>query len=236
MLTIDRRRAGVAPDVRVLDLGCGAGRHTFDALRARAAVVALDWSTADVAEVVGMVGAMLEVGEIAHCGFGPLVADAVDLPFDDGTFDVVVASEIFEHLAADRAAIGEVARVLRPGGTLALSVPRAAPERVNWMLSRAYHSVEGGHLRIYRRRALERLLVGAGLAVTGRTYRHGLHTPYWWLRCIVGVDRTDQRLVAAFHRFLVWDMMCAPRLTRGLDFLLNPILGKSLVLYCRKPS
>jgi SAM-dependent methyltransferase len=234
VLTIDRKRAGIVPGARVLDLGCGAGRHTFDALRSGAAVVALDRSASDVTSVVGMVGAMVEVGEIVAGGFGPLVANALSLPFRDGTFDTVVASEIFEHLADDRAALGEVTRVLRPGGTLALSVPRAMPERVNWMLSRAYHSVEGGHLRIYRRRSLERLLTAAGLAVTGRAYRHGLHTPYWWLRCIVGVDRADQRLVAAFHRFLVWDLMRAPRLTRGLDYLLNPILGKSLVLYCRK--
>jgi SAM-dependent methyltransferase len=235
VLTIDRERAGTVRGSRVLDVGCGQGRHTFDAARAGATVVALDHSAADVSSTAGMLVALGEGGEIPM-PFGPLVADATAMPFANGVFDVVVASEILEHLADDRLAIDEAVRVLRAGGTLAVSVPRRGPERINWMLSRAYHEVEGGHIRIYRRRALERLVTDAGLAVVGRTYRHGLHTPYWWLRCVVGVEREDHRLVAAYHRFLVWDIVRRPLVTRLLDAVLNPFVGKSLVLYCEKPA
>jgi SAM-dependent methyltransferase len=234
MLTIDRRRSGCVVGARVLDLGCGGGRHTFDALRAGAATVAFDRSGDDVTSVAGMVAAMSEVGEITDQRFGSAVGDATTLPFADGCFDVVVAAEILEHLPADTAAVSEIVRVLRPGGTFALSVPRTGPERVNWMLSKAYHEVEGGHVRIYRRRSLERLVESRGLTVVGHEYRHGLHSPYWWLRCIVGVDRADHRLVAAYHRFLVWDIVRRPLLTRGLDAIFNPFIGKSLVLYCTK--
>lgn len=235
MLTIDGARAGTVAGSRVLDLGCGQGRHTFDAARAGAAVVALDRSLDDVTSTAAVLVALGDQGEVA-APFGPLVADATAMPFGDGTFDVIVASEILEHLLDDRAAVDEAVRVLRVGGTLALSVPRRGPERINWMLSDAYSEAEGGHVRIYRRRALEQLIADAGLVVVGHTYRHGLHSPYWWLRCAVGIDREEHRLVAAYHRLLVWDIVRRPLLTRLLDAVLNPLVGKSLVLYCEKPA
>ena len=59
-----------------------------------------------------------------------------------------------------------------------------------------------------------------------------------WLRCAVGPDRPieDHRLVRLYHRFLTWDIVKAPRPIRTLERLLNPILGKSLVVYATKPT
>ena len=69
------------------------------------------------------------------------------------------------------------------------------------------------------------------------TTRHALHTPYWWLRCAVGKLRDDDHpLVRLYHRLLVWDIAKAPLATRLPDRLLNPVLGKSLVVYARKPG
>ena len=75
--------------------------------------------------------------------------DALQLPFADGEFDRIVAAEVLEHIHADVDAIKELVRVLRPGGTLAISVPRWLPEVINWKLSDDYHNAEGGHIRIY---------------------------------------------------------------------------------------
>ena len=82
--------------------------------------------------------------------------DATRLPFADGTFDRVIASEVLEHIPDDGAAFAELARVLRPGGTLAVTVPAWLPERICWALSEEYHApfVEGGHVRIYTEREL----------------------------------------------------------------------------------
>jgi hypothetical protein len=52
----------------------------------------------------------------------------------------------------------------------------------------------------------------------------------------MGVDRTDLLPVNLYHRMLVWDMMKKPALTRFLDRLFNPVLGKSLVLYFSKTA
>jgi SAM-dependent methyltransferase len=236
MLTIDYDRLGLLEGDRLLDLGCGAGRHTYQALRLGAEVVALDQNVADLADVEEMVAAMAAEGEIKPpAGPVTLEADALALPFEDGHFDRVIASEILEHIPDDTAAIAEIARVVRPGGTVAVSVPRRWTEQICWALSDRYHEVEGGHVRIYRGSELQRSLAGTGLVPLGRHHAHALHSPYWWLKCAVGVDE-DNALTRAYHRLLVWDMMSAPRLTRTTERVLNPVLGKSVVLYFRKPD
>jgi SAM-dependent methyltransferase len=235
MLTIDYDRLGVTEGDRLLDLGCGAGRHTFEALKRGADVVAFDQNLDDLRGVEEMVAALAEAGEIKPPS-GPvtLAGDALAMPFEDGHFDRVIAAEILEHIPDDRAAISELVRVVRPGGTVAVSVPRRWPERICWALSDAYHEVEGGHVRIYRGSELLASLVGAGLQPIGSHHAHALHSPYWWLKCAVGVDN-DNLLTRGYHKILVWDMMRRPWLTQTAERLLDPVMGKSLVLYLRKP-
>jgi hypothetical protein len=144
---------------------------------------------------------------------------------------------VLEHIPVDTDAISELVRVLRPGGTMAVTVPRWFPERVCWALSDDYHApaVPGGHLRIYRQGELAAKLYAAGLHVTGVDHVHSLHTPYWWLRCAVGVANDEHPFTRVYHRFLVWDMTTARRALRALERALDPVIGKSLVLYTRKP-
>ncbi|MDP9117829.1 MAG: class I SAM-dependent methyltransferase [Actinomycetota bacterium] len=235
MLTIDFDRLEVSEGQRVLDLGCGQGRHSFEVLRRGADVVAVDLNAEDLSHVEQMVAAMAEAGEIKPPAEPvTLQADALDLPFPNGSFDRVIASEILEHIGDDGTAIRELARVTRSGGLVAVSVPRRWTEQVCWALSREYHSVEGGHVRIYQRSRLAALLTAAGLEPVGAHHAHALHSPYWWLKCAVGVNR-ENVLTRGYHRLLVWDMMSAPAVTRVTERALNPVLGKSLVLYYRKP-
>ncbi|MDQ1396391.1 MAG: hypothetical protein QOG64_1650 [Acidimicrobiaceae bacterium] len=237
MLTVQYERLGVRPGDRLLDLGCGAGRHAFEALRRGARVVALDADAAEVKDAAALLQAMIDEGEAGHLGDGAAaVGDALTLPFPDAAFDRIIAAEVLEHVPADRAAMAELARVLRPGGTLAVTVPRWFPELVNWALSDDYHNNPGGHIRIYRRSALVERLVAAGLEPYGSHHAHALHTPYWWLKCAVGVRDDDHRAVQAYHRLLVWDITHSRSPLRMADRVLNPIIGKSLIVYLRKPS
>ncbi|HLN06133.1 MAG TPA: class I SAM-dependent methyltransferase [Acidimicrobiales bacterium] len=234
MLTVDFDRLGLRRGERVLDLGCGAGRHAFECLRRGAVAVALDADPVEVKSVIGLMTAMVEAGEVPEGGAGVAVrGDALRLPFPDGAFDKVICAEVLEHLPDDTSAMAELARVLRPGGTLAISVPRYGPEVVNWALSERYHSVPGGHLRIYRRRQLNERLRNAGLGVVASHHAHALHSPYWWLRCLVGPENDHYPAVRIYHRLLVWDITAHTPLTGVPEKVLNPFLGKSLVVYLR---
>ena len=163
-------------------------------------------------------------------------ADALAMPFANQAFDVVICSEVLEHIPEHQRAMGEIVRVLKPGGTLVVSVPRWFPEKICWALSREYHQANQGHVRIYRAKPLKKMLASHGIFFFAGHHAHSLHTPYWWLKCLLGPTRTDSLAVNLYHRFLTWDILQQPRLIRWLEHLLNPILGKSLVLYFKKPA
>ena len=239
MLTVDFDRLGLRAGDRVLDMGCGAGRHAFEMYRRGGDVVAFDQDGDELAGVLDVFAAMRENGEVPDGAEADIKqGDALALPFADAEFDRVVAAEVLEHIPDDDTAIAELVRVLRPGGTVAVTVPRWFPEKICWALSDAYHEVEGGHVRIYAGDELAAKLEGAGLQLLGRHHAHGLHAPYWWLKCAVGVDNDRHPLVRAYHQVLVWDIMKTPgysTLTGLAEKALNPVLGKSMVLYFRKP-
>ena len=161
-------------------------------------------------------------------------ADATKLPFRDSSFDVVICSEVLEHIPGNREAIAELVRVLKQGKDLVVSVPRFLPERICWALSSDYHNEPGGHIRIYRKRELLSLLENAGTKCWSVRYKHALHAPYWWLKCIVGHRNDSSRPVNLYRKFLEWDIMKHPFLTGTLDKMLNPLIAKSIVFYLRK--
>lgn len=235
MLTVDFDRLGVGAGTKVIDVGCGAGRHTFEAFRRGADVIGFDQSASDLNDVDEILQAMQAQGEAPASAKGEAVkGDALDLPYDDRTFDCVIASEILEHVPADEAAIAELVRVLKVGGTLAITVPRWLPERLCWLLSDEYHANEGGHIRIYKADELRTKVEARGMRFTHTHHAHALHSPYWWIKCAVGVEKTQHPAVSAYHRLLVWDMMSAPALTRTAEAALNPLIGKSVALYFEK--
>ena len=241
MLTVDYDRLGLTAGDRLLDLGCGAGRHAFEALRRGARVVAFDYDEGELKDVAAMAAAMGADGQVPAEGHAACVrGDATSLPYPDASFDRVIAAEVLEHITADEAALAELARVLRPGGTMAVTVPAWLAEKLCWALSEEYHApfVEGGHVRIYTESGLRSKLRKAGLQPRGSHHAHGIHSPYWWLRCAVGPTNDDHVLVRKYHQVLVWDIAGTQpwaRFTRLADRLLSPVIGKSIVIYARKP-
>ena len=234
MLTVDFSWFPLAFGDTFLDVGCGEGRHSLAAyLKPGVAVVGVDLSERDLATARGRITDMEAFGPEGTITF--LHGDATRLPFPDASFDRVICSEVLEHIPNYLSVLDELNRVLKPGGRLCVSVPRGWPEVICWRLSWDYRNSPGGHIRIFNRRDLRREITRLGLRCYHEHGAHALHVPYWWLKCLFWKRADDHPLVRAYHRFLVWDLMKKPAITRWIDQLLNPLMGKSIVMYFNKP-
>lgn len=237
MLTVRLEDIDLQDGQRVLDLGCGRGRHMH----------ALYWHETPL----NVVGLDLSHGEVkaALDGFFDLpppepasdrrsavvlAGDAARLPFPDNSFDRIICSEVLEHVPDPDAVLEEISRILKPGGLFIASVPRYWPERICWALSTEYHNTPGGHVRIFKSRQLRQAVEKQGFRRFLRHWAHGLHSPYWWLQCALWSRKDESRRVRLYRKFLEWDLLQRPWLTRALEWMLNPVMGKSIVMYFRK--
>jgi ubiquinone/menaquinone biosynthesis C-methylase UbiE len=232
MVTVDFHELKLKPGSHVLDAGCGSGRH----LRALAKlpdlkIVGIDRNAKDVAEALT---ALKNMPDALSSDYRVTQADINALPFDDAAFDCVICSEVLEHIPEHEKALSELVRVLKPQGQLVVSVPRYFSERICWLISSEYHSNEGGHIRIYKKTKLKEMLTKYGFQCWKINYKHALHAPYWWLKCLVGSRNETNLFVRYYRKFLEWDIMSRPRSVRILEELLNPLIGKSIVFYLKK--
>lgn len=221
---------------KILDLGCGEGRHAITAyLLEDVTSVGIDLSLKDLTTTRERFS-QFEESENSSKSLFISVAEGQALPFTDNTFDKVICSEVLEHIENYQAVIDEILRVIKPGGLFAVSVPRFGPEWVCWKLSKGYHEVKGGHIRIFKAKELKDQIEASGFVHFKRHWAHALHVPYWWLKCLfwksAEKEESDEAwIVKTYHKLLVWDLMKRPWLTLTLEKLLNPIMGKSVVMY-----
>ena len=157
--------AGVTTGTRVLDVGTGTGVAAAAAVDLGADAVGIDQSTD-----------MLAVARAAHPGIEFIAAQAIDLPFPDGAFDVVLGTFVLAHFANVQTALFELRRVTRPGGVLAFTtwtdgrdaftdtwrelVSTVVP---NDLLEPTLAKAIPNHDRFTRRAAIEETLIDAGL-------------------------------------------------------------------------
>ena len=230
LLTVDLERLRVRRGERLLDAGCGEGRHCFGAIERGAHVVGLDLDRASLHKAAGAL--RFRGAELGRLG-AMLQGDAFHLPFADATFDKVICSEVMEHVHDYTGAARELARVTRPRGLVAVTIPTATSERLYLRLGDDYFESPGGHIRIFRPRELAGALGDAGFATLGVGFAHAFHTPYWALRSVAGLPRADEsRLVRAYRLFLI--RATTSRFLDRVEGLLNYCFPKSLVLYAER--
>ena len=233
LLTVDLERLRVRAGETLLDAGCGEGRHCFGALERGARVVGLDLDRATLSRArrARCASAPRELGSLGAM----LQGDTFALPFRDASFDKVICSEVMEHVHDYRAAARELARVTRPRGLVAVTIPTAISE----------------NLYLRARRRLLRIARAATSASSGRaSSRAGSPRPgsRRWAsasptRCTRRTGRcarspacrarTSSRLVRAYRRFLIRATVspAIARLERVLDYCFpeepDPVRGEA---------
>ena len=185
MITVDLTCLKLPRPCRILDIGCGTGRHLAAAYGLdQALIIGADPQPQDLKQAHSRLQLHRDLGargEGSRCHLS--AASILQLPFSDHGFDLVICSEVLEHIDEFSRAIRELARVLAPRGQLIVSVPRRWPEALCWLLSRKYRHTPGGHLRIFKAHRLKAMIQAHGMRHWQTHWAHGLHTPFWWLKC-----------------------------------------------------
>lgn len=235
MLTLQVRYLPLKPGDKVLDLGCGEGRHLTGLLETgiKLELFGIDINLKDL-EATSKKLATWYPDQKQQCHL--VQTNGLNLPFADNSFDHVICSEVLEHVEDYEAMLNEIQRLIKVDGHVCISVPRAWPEKICWRLSKEYYEVKGGHLRIFNAKTLRAKISALGLDCYKQHWSHALHSPYWWLKCLFWKNTKDNFLLRGYHALLVWDLMKKPTLTVYLEKLLNPIIGKSVVMYFRNRS
>ncbi len=193
------RRAGLPPAPRILDAGCGTGRNLVEFGR--------------LGEVEGVDASEDAVTFCHRRGLGGVLRARVDeLPYDDGRFGLILATDVIEHLDDDRRALAELRRVALAGARLVLTVP-AYP----WLWSE--HDVSMHHRRRYTLGRLQRMVAQAGWQPVVRSYFFSFLLP------AVAAVRTARRLAPGRGRS---DLALAPAaLGRALEL---PVLAEAKLI------
>jgi len=174
-----REAAGERMHGSVFEAGCGVGSYLFRLQKEARQAVGLDIE--------------LERTRQAHLGADQVVCGAGEsLPFPDASFDLVLSNEVLEHVQDDRAAVGEIVRILRPGGRLVLFCPnRGYPfetHGIYWRgryhfgniplvnyLPRRWRDRLVPHVRVYARGDIERLFAGLPVRSVRRSVIFGAY-------------------------------------------------------------
>jgi len=234
MLTVDFELLEAKAGQKILDAGCGAGRHSYEAHRKKMQVFALDYCQEEVKKVMyGLADAEKRISSNSHPWL-VLQGDVHHLPFPDDFFDRIICSEVIEHIYEDVRVLKELARILKPRGRIAITTPTYFTEYAYDKLSPLYFSNPGGHIRKFLPGELAEKIRLCGLKIYAVRFAHGLHSPYWLLRCIFGLEN-ENHPVSRAYRWILVKSFYSPAMKK-VEKVLNYICPKSIIFYAWKPE
>ena len=230
MLTFDFNRININPEGTMLDLGCGEGRHIFGLMEKFPDLKCIGLDP-HIESLEKAFEGLKFLESISNSKTNFLSGSAYSLPFSDDSFDLVVCSEVLEHLHDYKDAIKEINRVLKPGGQFLASVPAEFPEKICWLLSEAYQNQPGGHLRIFKKNELIKEVAEHNFSFESSQRFHSIHSAYWWLRCLFWKSQESNIIIKGYKKILERHILKKTFFLDLIDKIFNPILGKSIAFY-----
>lgn len=230
MLTFDFNRININPEGTMLDLGCGEGRHIFGLMEKFPDLKCIGLDP-HIESLEKAFEGLKFLESISNSKTNFLSGSAYSLPFSDDSFDLVICSEVLEHLHDYKDAIKEINRVLKPGGQFLASVPAEFPEKICWLLSEAYQNQPGGHLRIFKKNKLIKEVAEHNFSFESSQRFHSIHSAYWWLRCLFWKSQESNIIIKGYKKILERHILKKPFFLDLIDKIFNPILGKSIAFY-----
>ena len=216
---------------KVIDVGCGNGRH----------LKSLGFKLTD-SEIIGIDQSAPEITKLnkefdeSVCKNGNaykfITGDIREMDVPDNSQDLVVCSEVLEHVPNFEAVLEECYRILKPGSVMLISVPSYFPESLCWKYSKKYMQTPGGHIRIFKKNFLKERFKALNLKLFKHHREHALHSIYWIIRARNNME--ENNFLKSFHNLLVKQMFGQAKFFFALEKLLNPFFGKSECFYLRK--
>ena len=212
---------------KILDIGCGEGRHIFGCMTqfANARIFGIDMHLDSLMKCVE--GQSFFEGH-NNCKNAYFQSSVYDLPFREKSFDLIICSEVMEHLDDYNKAFEIIHTLLKDDGILLISVPSYLPEKLCWLLSRQYPKTPGGHVRIFTKSILREDFASHGFKIQSTKRFHAFHSPYWWLRCLFWESQDSNFFVNQYKKFLEYQILNETKLLDAFEAFLNPFLGKSI--------
>tara|TARA_R110001592_G_scaffold215025_2_gene468313 strand:+ start:92781 stop:93560 length:780 start_codon:yes stop_codon:yes gene_type:complete len=230
----------LAPGLRVtssdtvIDVGCGAGVYSKFCAKQGAEVFFIDRDEAALEHTTAKVAAS------PARAFRAILSDCNPIPLADNSGDLVICTEVLEHVPDPVVFLRELIRVARPGGALLITVPDARSEQLMAATAPPQYFEEPNHIRIFTADALRRLVLGAGLSIESHCFAGCFESIYWplsWLTCEPGAGLpADNSHPIPDHWTRLWHaVQCHPRghLIRNA---LNQLLPRSQAIIARKPG
>jgi ubiquinone/menaquinone biosynthesis C-methylase UbiE len=166
--------------------------------------------------------------------FDALIGDCTNIPIDDDSCDIVICTEVLEHVDDPIKVIQELARIGKPGSYFVLTVPDPAGESLMKATAPAAYFEKPNHIRIFEREEFEKLAESAGLKVVKRSFHGSFGSMLWMMHWTIGKQMGPPWHPMSLHWAKAWTEILAHPKGKIIKSALDDVIPKSQVLIARK--
>jgi len=223
----------INPSDTVVDVGCGDGALIHFCARQGAEVLFIDRDESSLAATEA------KISNSPARAYRAILSECDPIPLPDNTGDLVICTEVLEHVPDPRAMLLELIRVAKPGAQLVITVPDSRSEQYVSATAPPQYFQEPNHIRIFTAQNFRDLVLDAGLTIESQQFIGCFWAMYWpltWLTCEEGAGLPiDNPHPITQHWIGLWHEVQQHPQGHKIRDALNAVLPKSQCIVARKP-